>query len=279
MAGETEILERGVPSNTAVWLPAKYADLAIGSAPYAAPRADEVIVRNSAVAINPLDWMTQVMGGIVLPWTKYPFILGSDVAGEVVEVGPAVFRFKVGDRVLGHAIGADKKRNNPAESGFQEYTVLLERMTSPIPDAMPYENAVVLPLALSTAACGLFQKDQLALHHPSAHPEPTGQTILIWGGSTSVGSNAIQLAVAAGYDVITTASPKNFDYVRKLGASQVFDYRSKTVVADVIKAFKGRTSGRRARHGLRLGRGLSRHRSCMQGQQVRRHDCAFGVVR
>ena len=72
-------------------------------------------------------------------------------------------------------------------------------------------------------------------------PKPTGKTLLVWGGSTSVGSNTIQLAVAAGYEVITTASPKNFDYVKKLGASQAFDYRSKTVVGDLIHAFKDKT--------------------------------------
>jgi NADPH:quinone reductase-like Zn-dependent oxidoreductase len=106
---------------------------------------------------------------------------------------------------------------------------------------MSYENAAVLPLALSTAACGLFQKDHLALQYPSANPKPTGTTLLIWGGSTSVGSNAIQLAVAAGYEVITTSSPRNFDYVKRLGASQVFDYNKKSTVEDVIKALKGKT--------------------------------------
>ena len=106
---------------------------------------------------------------------------------------------------------------------------------------MPYENAAVLPLALSTTACGLFQKDHLALQYPSANPKTTGETLLVWGGSTSVGSNAIQLAVAAGYEVITTSSPRNFYYVKKLGASQVFDYNSKTVVEDVIEALRGKT--------------------------------------
>ena len=107
---------------------------------------------------------------------------------------------------------------------------------------MSYESAAVLPLGLSTAACGLFQKDFLALQYPSVPPKPTGKTLLVWGGSTSVGSNAIQLAVAAGYEVITTASPKNFDYAKKLGASRVFDYNSKTAVRDIIAAFKGKTS-------------------------------------
>lgn len=68
----------------------------------------------------------------------------------------------------------------------------------------------------------------------------TGQTLLVWGGASSVGSNAIQLAVAASYEVITTASPKNFEYVKNLGASQVFDYSSATVHDDLLEAFKGK---------------------------------------
>jgi NADPH:quinone reductase-like Zn-dependent oxidoreductase len=94
---------------------------------------------------------------------------------------------------------------------------------------------------LSTAACGLFQEEFLALRLPAGGTVPTGETVLVWGGSTSVGSNAIQLAAAAGYEVITTASPHNFEYVKGLGAGQVFDYRSGSVVADVIAALHGRS--------------------------------------
>jgi NADPH:quinone reductase-like Zn-dependent oxidoreductase len=108
---------------------------------------------------------------------------------------------------------------------------------------MSFEEACVLPLCLSTAACGLFQKDYLALQHPSVPPKPTGQSLLVWGGSTSVGSNAVQLAVAAGYEVITTSSPKNFKYVQSLGATEVFDYNSPTITSDLINAFK--TSGKK----------------------------------
>lgn len=228
-----------MPTNTAAWLGAKRARLAVRPAPYTPPREGEIVVKNHAVAINPLDWIIQVAGNVVYRRLKYPLVLGADLAGEVVEVGAGVTRFTVGDRVLGHAVGTDKDRNTPAEGAFQEYTVLLAHMAAPIPDAMPYESAAVLPLALSTAACGLFQRDQLALHHPSAAPEPAGETLLVWGGATSVGSDAIQLAVAAGYEVITTASPQNFAYVTGLWASQVFDYRSATVVNDLIIAFRG----------------------------------------
>ena len=230
-----------MPANTALWLQAKHGPLAVGPAPYTAPRGDEIVVRNRAVAINPIDRLVPSIGDLVLPWLRYPFILGSDVAGEVVEVGSNASRFRVGDRVLGHATGTDKARNNPAEGGFQHHTVLLAHMAAPMPDALRFEEAAVLPLGLSTAACGLFQNDFLALRHPGAHPEPTGETLLVWGGSTSVGSNAIQLAVAAGYDVVATASPHNHDHVLRLGARQAFDYRSGTVVADIVAALRGRT--------------------------------------
>lgn len=233
-----------MPSNQAAWLTAKAAyPLEVNSAPYNLPAENQIVVKNGAVAINPLDWLLQtMMGGSIFPWLKYPFILGSDLAGEVVEVGKGVTRFKVGDRVLGHAVGTDKRSNESSEGAFQQYTVVRANLASPIPDSMPYTNACVLPLGVSTAACGLFQKDFLALQYPtlSTSRKPSGETLLVWGGSTSVGSNAIQLAVAAGYEVITTASPKNFDHVKSLGAARVFDYRSEMVVEDVIGALKNR---------------------------------------
>ncbi len=230
-----------MPTNSAAWMRAKYGQLEVGPAPYTPPGKNQIVVRNHAVAINPLDWIIQVAGPVAYRWLTYPTVIGSDVAGEVVEVGEAVTRFRVGDRVLGHAVGTDKDSNTAAEGAFQEYTVVLERMAAAIPDTLSYESACVLPLTVSTASSGLFQKDQLGLKHPSANADPTGETVLIWGGSTSVGSNAIQLAVAAGYDVITTASPRNVDYVTSLGASQVFDYNSPAVVQDIVAAFQGRT--------------------------------------
>lgn len=227
------------PTNRAAWLPHRHAVLEVRPAPYTRPRPDEIVVRNHAVAVNPLDWLIQSRGQVVFRWLRYPAVAGSDLAGEVVEVGSAVTRFSIGDRVLALAVGTDKKRNTPAEGAFQHYTVALAHLAAPIPPAMSYEQAAVLPLGLSTAACGLFQRDHLGLRYPSASPVSTGETVLVWGGSTSVGSNAIQLAVAAGYRVVTTAAPHNAEYVRELGASAVFDYRSRSVVADVAQALQG----------------------------------------
>jgi NADPH:quinone reductase-like Zn-dependent oxidoreductase len=228
-------------TNTAAWLTAAQAKLEVVAAPYTRPSENEIVVVNRAVAINPVDWVIQVAGNLAFPWIRFPFVLGSDLAGDVVEIGSGITRFKVGDRVLAHAVGTDPKRNSAAEGSFQTYTVVLEKMAAPIPSDLSYDRATVLPLGISTAACGLFQKDHLALDYPSAVAKPNGKTLLVWGGSTSVGSNAIQLAVAAGYEVIATASPRNFDYVRKLGASRAFDYNDDNVVPKLIDAFAGKT--------------------------------------
>jgi NADPH:quinone reductase-like Zn-dependent oxidoreductase len=230
-------------TNRAAWLTAEKAyPLEVKEAPYTPPGDNEIVIRNRAIALNLVDYARQVMGADLFAWTSYPAILGTDVAGEVVEVSAgASSRFKIGDRVVG--LGSELKNDTPHEGAFQEYVVLQSQLVSHIPSTLSFEDASVIPLGISTAACGLFQKDHLALQYPTEPPAPaTGETLLIWAGSSSVGSNAIQLAVAAGYEVFTTASPKNFEYVKALGASQVWDYRSPTVVEDIVAASGGKES-------------------------------------
>jgi NADPH:quinone reductase-like Zn-dependent oxidoreductase len=136
-----------------------------------------------------------------------------------------------------HALG--RVTGEPRYAGFQLYTVAYEITTAPIPDSISYEQAVVLPLAISTAAAGLYQKGFLALPYPTINPKPTGKTILIWGGSSSVGSTTIQLAVSSGLEVVSTAGKKNLDYVKSLGAKHVFDHSSATVVEDIVTSLRG----------------------------------------
>jgi hypothetical protein len=104
---------------------------------------------------------------------------------------------------------------------------------------MAFERAAVLPLALSTAASALFDADQLALARPRPAPGPAGKAVLVWGGASSVGSNAVQLAVAAGYDVVATASAHNRDVVLGLGARAVLDRHSPDVTRQVLDALGG----------------------------------------
>ncbi|MEU6410504.1 zinc-binding alcohol dehydrogenase family protein [Microbispora sp. NPDC046933] len=220
--------------NIALWLPKRGARFEVGPAPYTPPAANEVVVRVRAVAVNFIDGIPGFLYRVVLPWLTFPAVVGSDVAGEVVEVGTGVARLRPGDRVLGHAFGVEKSQNRAAEGAFQHYVVLMQHMVSPIPDSLPFEQAAVLPLALSTAATGMFQQDHLGLAMPVPDPVERSETVLVWGGSTSVGSNAIQLARNAGYRVVATASPRNFDYVRSLGAAEAVDRRSPAAVDEIV---------------------------------------------
>ena len=225
-------------SNTAAWITApKSKPFEVKGAPLGTPAENEILVRNHAVAINPVDSSLQTLGWGSL---NYPTILGHDVASEVVAVGPGVTRFKQGARVLGEPVGMVTKRNE--ENAFQAYTILKTNMASEIPDSMSFESAAVIPVGCSTAAAGLFQDEFLNLQFPTQPPQkPTGKTILIWGGASSVGCNAIQLSIAAGYEVVTTASSKNFQLVKKLGASEVFDYKDPAVSDKLVNYFKGKT--------------------------------------
>lgn len=139
-----------MPSNTAAWLTIQQAKfLEVKAAPYTSPKENEVVIKNHALAINPVDNILKQQGSsTAFPWLKYPLVLGNDCAGEVVEIGSAVNRFKVGDRVLGQALGTDEKLNTSAMNGFQTYTVLLAEIAAPIPDNVTYESASVLPLGL-----------------------------------------------------------------------------------------------------------------------------------
>ncbi|CAM1507147.1 Fc.00g067880.m01.CDS01 [Cosmosporella sp. VM-42] len=208
-----------------------------------APGPHELLIRVHAVAVNPVDAFKQAMGKMMFPWLKYPLILGSDAAGEVIDTGPGVDRFVKGDRITTLALGMDKRGKRPQEGAFQEVIIARDFLSAKIPNGTSYEEASVLPLGLCTAACGLFQKDQLALEHPRVGKAKVknGKTLVIWGASTSVGNNAVQLAVAAGYEVIATAGPKSFDSVRRLGATEVFDYASPATEKGILKALEGKT--------------------------------------
>ncbi|CAG7951286.1 unnamed protein product [Penicillium salamii] len=222
--------------NQAAWLTeAEAYPFAVNDAPKPIPGPGEIVIKNAAVAINPVDWKIQTHGRYL---NTYPFILGEDVAGVVEAVGSGVTRFIKGQRVIAHCHGLVTR--NPANSSFQLYPVVTEALAAPIPDSLSFEQAVVLPLAISTASAGLFQKEYLNLPLPSSSKtEPTGQTILIWGGASSVGATAIQLAAASGLTVVTTASEANHEFVKSLGADLVFDYRSPTVVQDIANAIEG----------------------------------------
>lgn len=124
-------------------------------------------------------------------------------------------------------------------------------MTSKIPTSMSFTDASVLPLAISTAAMGLYAKDNLDLPPPQVSPKPANKFILVWGGASSIGAVTIQLAKASGMTVITTASSHNLTAMTsQLGADHAFDYKSAAVINDVVSAAEKLINGGHAFAGV-----------------------------
>lgn len=203
------------------------------------PAKNEVLIRNKALAINPVDWKVQDSGAFIREW---PVVLGEDLAGVIEAVGDEVTRFKPGQRVLAHSQALATQRAQ--EGSFGELVLVAQTCVAEIPESVSFEDAAVLPLAISTAAAGLYQSDGcLELALPTASPKKSGKTLLVWGGSSSVGTAAIQLAVASGVTVATTCSSRNQQLVEKLGA-KFFDYNSPSIVGDLVAELgKGEFAG------------------------------------
>lgn len=194
------------------------------------PAPDEVVLRVRAVAINPADNAVQSLG-IIFPDDAYPLVGGCDVAGEMVQCGADVDdRLAIGDRVIATV----------RSGAFQLYCPAKIRTVAKLPDQFRFTEGVVLPLGLVTAAVSLYEPENLALPLPKVVPEPENRTFLVWGGASSVGSCAVQLAKASGFIVATTASQRNFDHCKSLGADFVFDYKDENVAQKLIAALNER---------------------------------------
>jgi NADPH:quinone reductase-like Zn-dependent oxidoreductase len=181
-------------------------------------RDDDVLVRVSATGVNLLD--SKVRDGefkLILPY-RPPFILGHDVAGIVVRVGPKVKRFKVGDEVYArprdHRVGT-----------FAEFIAMNEADVALKPKNISMEEAASIPLVGLTAWQALVEVGKLK----------RGQKVFIQAGSGGVGTFALQLAKYLGATVATTTSAKNSELVESLGADVVIDYKTQ----DIEKVLSG----------------------------------------
>ncbi|KAI0099184.1 oxidoreductase [Nemania sp. FL0031] len=198
------------------------------------PDEDELVIKNAAVSINPIDIFMQ---DEQVQNLTTPAILGADVAGEVVEVGSQVNRFSAGDRVMGHALRLATEDDRHA--AFQNFTVLLPNMACQIPPSLSYEDASTMPLGISTAAAALFQEKTLNLRPPVQYPPTQDEWVIIAGATGNVGSHGVRLAAAAGYKVLGTASTSSFDVAKKLGATELVDYKSKDLAGTLARKLDG----------------------------------------
>jgi NADPH:quinone reductase-like Zn-dependent oxidoreductase len=186
------------------------------------PKAGEVLVKVHVAAVNPADWKIRDGMGERFGF-KLPLILGGDIAGTVEEVGDGVEIFKKGDAVYGMTISS-------LSGGYAEYAVAKADAIAPKPKSLNFEEAAAIPIGALTAWQAMFDLANLS----------SGQRILITGASGGVGSMAVQLAKAKGAIVIGTASGKNEQFVRDLGADEFIDYTRQPfeeVVKDVDVVF------------------------------------------
>ncbi|KAF2394284.1 NADP-dependent oxidoreductase [Pseudomonas frederiksbergensis] len=180
--------------------------------------ADEAVVRVEAASVNPLD--LKIIAGYMQPVfpVELPYIPGTDFSGVVSSVGDQVTHLKPGDRVFG--------RSSPSAGGaFAWQLIVAAADLCVIPSTMSFEQAAALPTAFGTARQALFEVGQLK----------RGERVLIHAGAGGVGSMAVQLAHMAGAHVIATASARNIELVKSLGADEVIDYRSQdfTTLSDI----------------------------------------------
>jgi NADPH:quinone reductase-like Zn-dependent oxidoreductase len=169
---------------------------------------NDVLVQVHAAGVNLLD--AKIASGefkLMLPY-RFPLILGNDVAGVVVQVGPRVRAFKLGDEVYARP---DKDRIGT----FAEFIAMNERDVAITPAGLSMEEAASIPLVGLTAWQALVEMADL---------QP-GQKVFIQAGTGGVGTFGIQLAKHLGATVATTASSANFELVKSLGADVMIDYK------------------------------------------------------
>lgn len=173
----------------------------------------QVLVKNAAAGVNPIDWKTCAGGGAAPFIGDLPFIPGWEFAGTVEEVADDVTEFKAGDEVFGFI-------NFPERAGcFAEYIAAPADQISLRPKELPAEAAAGLALAGLTAWQALFDKGQLQ----------ASKQVVVLAGAGGVGHLAVQLAKWMGARVVTTASPENHEFLKELGADLVIDYRSENL--------------------------------------------------
>ncbi len=169
-------------------------------------KADELLVKVHAAAVNPIDWKIRKGMLKIISGNKFPMILGFDLAGVVLEVGSQVSNFQVGDEIYG-SLGVPG-------GAYAEIAAVPQKVAAIKSKNISFEEAAALPVAALTALQSLRDK---------ANIQPS-QSVLINGASGGVGIFAVQIAKALGAEVTGVCSGKNLDFIKSLGADSLIDY-------------------------------------------------------
>ncbi|KAB8304519.1 hypothetical protein EYC80_003906 [Monilinia laxa] len=197
------------------------------------PGPEELLIEVHSIACNPIDYYMRDDGFAI---ASYPAIPGSDISGIVVAAGSSVPAAapKIGTRATALA-PAFFTQGNPDYGAFQKKVLIPASSVCPLPDGMSFNEGAILPMAVQTAMAAWYSVG-LARDTKLTPAEKNGA--LVWGGSSSVGGAGVQQAANMGYVVYATASPQHHEYVKKLGASKVFDYNDRYVVENIIRSSK-----------------------------------------
>jgi len=183
------------------------------------PKADEVLIKVHAAGVNRPDIMQRK--GLYPPPEGASDILGLEVAGVIVDLGNTSSHLKIGDKVCALVAGG----------GYAEYCTAAIPLCLPIPNGLGFSQAAALPETYFTVWSNLFDRAQLK----------TNETILIHGGSSGIGTTAIQLAKAFGAKVIITAgSETKCQFCTELGADLAINYHEQ----DFVQVIKSYTNGK-----------------------------------
>lgn len=186
--------------------------------PVPVPGEGELLIRVRAAGVNRPDVMQRK--GLYPPPQGAPDIAGLEIAGEIAACGPAIKRWKEGDRVMALVVGG----------GYAEYCLAYALHTLPV-STLPLADAAAVPETTFTVWHNVFERGALK----------EGETLLVHGGSSGIGTTAIQLAKEFGARVFVTAgSEEKCEACRKLGADLAINYKTQDFVAAVKEATGGK---------------------------------------
>jgi putative PIG3 family NAD(P)H quinone oxidoreductase len=193
--------------------------LALVSCKIPVPKTGEVLVRVHAAGVNRPDILQRK--GLYPPPKGVTDILGLEISGEIVKLGKDCRKFKLGQKICALVAGG----------GYAEYCAVPEAQCLPIPKGMDFITAAAIPETFFTVWTNLFDHGKLK----------KGETILIHGGASGIGTTAIQVARAVGAKVIVTAgSDDKCKACRKLGAHAAVNYKTQDFVVEVLKLTKNK---------------------------------------
>ncbi|KAK5789554.1 hypothetical protein VI817_008677 [Penicillium citrinum] len=212
--------------------------LTITNRPTPSPGPNELLIEVHALALNPVDHYQRDTGVFI---TEYPTILGSDVAGIIIETGSSTrSALKRGTRVVALASTFFTPGND--YGAFQERVLVKEDTVSVLPESYSFIEGACFPLAVITAWNGWIwaglEPTSATSSGTRASTSSTGvsEGVLVWGASSSVGTLAVQTAKLMGFTIYATASQRHHEYILGLGAKRVFDYKDVNVLDQIVSA-------------------------------------------